>query len=81
MKIEEIITDEQLSNAWGNASFGEISKREVVRCALLKYACGYSTGHTAMLILQELGLLTRKENLTTSGKQYLFEACSNGNSL
>jgi len=77
----EILPDIQIEEAWGNASFGGTQKRDVVNNSLLKYACGYSTGHTAMCILQELNLISKKEVMTTLGKEYLFAAFSGGNSF
>lgn len=80
--VEQIITDEQLNEAWGNANFGErFTKREVVANSLLKYASGYSTGHTALCICQELGLVTqqgKKTVLTLHGKRYLWVHYSKG---
>lgn len=76
--VNQIITDEQINKAWGNASFGDTSRRDVIANSLLKYASGYSTGHTANCICRELGLITKGDNLTTLGKRYLFSAYSNG---
>lgn len=77
-KVNEIVTDEQINKAWGNASFGDLSKRSVIANALLKYASGYSTGHTINCICQELRLIKENDVLTTLGKQYLFAAYANG---
>lgn len=80
--IETLITDEQLNKAWGNANFGQtVTKREVIANCLLKYACGYSTGHTVYCICRELKLITEQERLTTLGKQYLWLQYSTGNSF
>ena len=73
MKVEEIITDEQLDIAWGYANFGDRSKRDVLKFALLKTSCGYHNGHTANCIIKELGLIG-KHMLTKKGKEYLWEA-------
>ena len=81
MKPEQILTDEQINDAWGNASFGNIAKRDVVANSLLKYASGYGTGHTAQCICRDLGLITKNLNLTTLGKQYLFAHFSGGLSV
>lgn len=82
MTIQEIITDEQINAAWGNASFGkDVSKREVIANALLKYASEYGTGYTIEQICRELGLITKQCKLNTRGKQYLYEAYSNGLSV
>ncbi len=58
--VEQILTDVQINNAWGNANFGESNKRDVVANALLKYASGYGTGHTIECICRELGLITKQ---------------------
>ena len=81
-KVEDLVTDEQINLAWGNANFGpDYSRREIIANCLLKYASGYRTGHTAMCILQELGLLTQRRELSKRGKRYLFAAYSGGLSL
>jgi hypothetical protein len=72
-KIEEILPDYEIEQSWGSANFGDYKKRDVVANALLKYAAGYSTGHTIECICRELSLITKQCNLTTKGKQYLFE--------
>lgn len=72
--VEEYVSDEDLNVAFGNADFGNISKRDVVRYSLLKYAAGYSTGHTAKCICKELGLITDKEKLSVTGRRYLYLA-------
>ncbi len=77
-KVEEILTDAQINDAWGNANFGSISKRNVIAGALLKCASGYYTGNTAKCIIEELGLVTKKWTLTKLGKRYLYAAfCGN----
>lgn len=76
--VEDYITDEALTNAFGYANFGDVSKRDVVRYALLKTASGYHNGHTAQCIINELGLTTKKLTLTKKGKEYLYEAFRNG---
>lgn len=81
MKTNEIITDEQLNNAWGNADFGDLPKRKVLANALLKYASGYSTGKTISCIADELGLITKSGKLSALGKKYLFAAFCNGISI
>ncbi len=78
MKIEEIITDKQLDHAWGNANFGDVLKRDILRYTLLKKACGYGSGSTARAIVKELGLFTEKEQLSKRGMEYLYESFSNG---
>ena len=76
--VVELITKETLINVFANADFGTSSRRDVVRYALLKIACGYQNGHTAQCIINELGLCTKKLTLTKKGKEYLYEAFRNG---
>jgi hypothetical protein len=81
-KVEDLVTDKQIDLAWGNANFGGThSKREVIANTLLKCASGYHTGHTAKCIVEELGLVTQKWQLSQRGKRYLFAAYSGGLSL
>ncbi len=78
-----VITDEQIEKAWGNSNFGDFlnqNKRELVNNTILKCASGYYTGHTAKRIVEELGLVTTKWTLTKKGKEYLYEAYSQGKS-
>lgn len=76
-KVENIVTDEQINDAWGNANFGSSPKRDVIANTLLKCASGYITGHTAKCIAEELGLVkSSKWELTKKGKEYLWAAYS-----
>lgn len=78
---KDLISDDMVSQAFENTNFGITPPRDVIRFALLKYASGYQTGRTARLILIELSLLNEsKLTLTKLGKQYLYEAFSQGNS-
>ena len=79
--VHDLVTDEMLDKMFGNADFGQISKRDVVANTLLKCACGYETGHTAKCIVQDLGLVTQEWRLSMWGKRYLFAAFSAGHSL
>jgi hypothetical protein len=80
--VQDLVTDKQIDLAWGNANFvGTHSKREVIANTLLKCASGYHTGHTAKCIVEELGLVTQKWQLSQRGKRYLFAAYSGGLSL
>ncbi len=77
MKPYEIIPDAEIFRVHANANFGEISKRDVVAQALLKCACGYSSGHTAQMIFAEHGLTisSRRKGvsaLTQRGRKYLW---------
>jgi hypothetical protein len=79
--IKELVTDEEINKAWGNADFGiDLSKRDIINNALLKIACEYMIGSTARYILIELGLIrttpSRKYVLTDNGRYYLFKVFS-----
>ncbi len=73
MTVENLITDKQIDIAFAHANFGDRSKRDVVRFALMKTAHGYYNGHTADSIITELGL-KQNEHLTELGVRYLFAA-------
>ena len=52
--VQIIITDQKLAEVFGHADFGKgITKREVVKYALLKIASGYHNGHTSQLIIND----------------------------
>ena len=74
-ELSELVSDEKINKVWANANFGDISKRDVIKDALLQIAGGFSTGGTAAYILKELGLIrTSGEDLTKMGRRYLFYA-------
>ncbi len=82
---QDLVSDQQLVEAFGNADFGSgVTPRQVVARSLLQYACGYSAGHTAYQICYELGLIKKIMSerkgcpaLTNLGKKYLYAAYSN----
>lgn len=78
MILEEMITDKRLEKVFRNTNFGNTTKRDVVRYALMKVACHYHNGHTSQCIIEELSLCTEKLNLTKFGREYLYEAFRNG---
>ncbi len=79
--IFDMITDEELDVVWGNANFGDMKKRDVVRFGLLKCVSGYYQGHTSRQIVTELGLITPNYKVTKKGRKYLWEAFANGSKL
>lgn len=80
-RILEIVTDEQLDTAYGNAHFGTMTKRDVIRFGVLKCASGYRQGHTSKTICEDLGLITKNYNLTSKGRIYLWAAFSKGSNF
>jgi hypothetical protein len=80
--VEQLISDQTIDVVFAHSDFGSVSKRDVIRYALLKCACGIYTCHTAKVILHELGLVNiMKYKLTKSGKEYLFYAFYDGHSI
>ncbi len=78
--MSQLLSSEEITKAFGNADFGKVSKEDVIKYSLLKYACGFATGYTAKCILRELGFLkTDNHTLTRNGKEYLWKVFSNGN--
>lgn len=74
----EIIADAELDIVFGNANFGEVTKREVIYDSLLKCLAGYTTGSTAKRICIELDLVyANKWDLTQKGRLYLYFAIHN----
>ena len=74
LELQEIISDAQIAKIFGNANYGMMARRDVVRFGLLKCVCGYRQGHTSTQILNELGLTTKKYAITKKGKKYLWFA-------
>lgn len=81
-ELEALVSNEKLEKAFMGTNFGTMTHRDVVKYALLKYASIYRTGHTAMSILIDLGLISAKTHkLTRLGKIYLYDAFYQGVSL
>jgi L-alanine-DL-glutamate epimerase-like enolase superfamily enzyme len=75
MKTFEIITTEEVAEAFENTNFGETDPRDVIFDTLRKVCTGYSTGRTATLIAIDFALIDLKaKHLTEKGFQYLQTA-------
>lgn len=74
--ISEIISDEEVARVHGNADFGPMPPREVINEGVLKYAIGYTSGHTQLCILLKHELIYEPRPgkycsaLTKKGQQY-----------
>lgn len=79
--VESIIPEILLQDAFKNTNFGNSSPRDIVKNTLLKYACGYASGHTIKCILVDLLLATNDCQLTNTGRTYLWAAYSEGQSF
>ena len=77
---EEIISDDAVTRVHGYANFGSMTPREVLADGVLKYAMGYSGGHTQLCILMEHKLIKKPKpgkcytTLTKLGQKYLRAA-------
>lgn len=80
-KMEDLVSDAELDEAWGNANFGGISKREVIRLGTLKCLAGWHQGFTSQAICTELGLINKKYEVTAKGKAYLWLSCASGSNF
>lgn len=76
--VEQLVTDDELDRAWGNANFGGRTKREVVRLGTLKCLAGWHQGFTSKTICTELGLIDSQYRVTAKGRAYIWLACKNG---
>ena len=80
---EELIPDSEIDRVHAFANFGSTPKREVVNLTVLKCACGFHSGYTAMQIVTEHGLIKPAKRkgapiLTKLGRRYLW--CAYGRS-
>lgn len=76
--VEELIPDADLDRAWGNANFGGMTKREVLREGVLKCLAGWHQGHTSKTICTELGLISQAYRVTPKGRAYIWLSCHKG---
>ena len=72
-KVFKMITEEEIFKVFCNSNFGSMSKVDVVKYGLLKCAGRYYQGHTVVIILTELGLITKGYSLTKYGARCLYE--------
>jgi hypothetical protein len=73
-ELQKMVSDKELDKVFNYSNFGGSIKRDVVRYALMKVACGYHNGHTSQCIINELGLCSKDLILTKKGKEYLYES-------
>lgn len=69
------ISDKDLERVFAGTNFGSDSPRQIITDTLFIISGGYSTGHTALVCCQELGLVgSNKINprLTKKGQRYLY---------
>jgi len=76
MTVEEIISDEEMNNAFHNTNFGSRTPRFMLKDGINKVVQGYATGYTIECVMLELGLINkstpRKISITDLGRKYLI---------
>jgi hypothetical protein len=70
----EMVNKEEVDASFSGTNFGSDKPMDIVKWSLLEIASGYATGHTARMILNELGLLstTMYPKLTKRGEYCLW---------
>ena len=76
-QLQKMVSDKDVTDIFHGTNFGkQRDRRKIIADTLLKFAGGFSSGHTALICCIELGLLLkRKDNkifLTKKGRRYLF---------
>jgi hypothetical protein len=71
------VTDEEIAEQFEGTDFGTREYRKLLEQGVLKTWCGYHCGHTLTTIMQRLGLITDKRNVTTKGRKFAFAAFYN----
>ncbi len=56
-----VVSEAELQMVFAGTNFGTLEHRRLLHQAVLKKACGYHCGHTITMIMQELGLICKKE--------------------
>jgi len=81
LHVEDIVSDKELKEVFANANFGSMSRREVLKQAVMKCAGRYRQGFTSTQIIEELGLRGKNGNLTKKGGRYLYAAWEDGSNF
>lgn len=71
---ESPITDAQIEFAFRGTNFGPRDHRKLLEQGVLKTWAGYSSGSTLTAIMRDLGLLTRKGEVSALGRKFAFAA-------
>ena len=67
------VSEDEINEAFQRTHFGtEKSNREILSQGVLERQAGYHTGWTITQIMVELGLLTKRKNVTKKGRCFLF---------
>lgn len=74
MKLQEIVSDEEIKNAWSNIIYPIPSKRAVIEKHLLSCVTGKNQNLFVNHITNRLGLTYIDYTLTKKGKEYMYYA-------
>ena len=72
--MKEIITDEEIEEAFERTDFSPNDSRKIIEQGVLKRQARFSTGGTLGRIMSELGLTSPAGTVTSKGRQFLFVA-------
>jgi len=81
LHVDDIVSNEEMKQAFANANFGSMPHREVLKQAVMKCAGHYYQGFTSTQIIEELGLRGKNGNLTKKGGRYLYAAWEDGSNF
>jgi len=74
-EMDEIISDEEIEEAFKGSNFGGCDPRKLLEQGVLKRLTGYGTGWTLAQIMCGLGLTTKKRGaVTKKGKRFAMGA-------
>lgn len=76
--VQEIISDDELFEAFKNTNFGTLDFRYIIAIATLKCLSGYAQGYTSKYVSTKLGLISPTYKVTAKGRQYLYLHYSKG---
>lgn len=71
---EEIVSDQEITEAFGNGNFGVTDYRKLLEASVLKRLVDYHCGHTITTIMFKLGLTTKNNTVTKKGKRFVAKA-------
>lgn len=68
---EEVVSAQELAEAFRNTNFGGVDHRELLHASVLKKAVGYHCGYTITCIMRELRLIGAQGVVLERGKELL----------
>lgn len=68
------ISDKEIEEAFKNTNFGTTDFRRILEIGVFKRLVGYQCGNTLTVIMCQLGLTTRTDNVSVKGQQFCMSA-------